>query len=330
MFKKALLGGMKVTREQLIFRGGARKISREGRLSDLVWVLNQKNASPNIRDGEDQSTALHFTSARGHARCADILIKAGAHVNCRTTEGMTPLHFATYGGHVECVRILLKAKADVHATTRFGCTALHQAVFFNRHKCAEIILENGGGINTQENWGLTPLAIASQKGNSEMVKMLLSKNASTGLRGKLDGKTPLHICIENNYIDCALALLDAGADPNIQDSTGQTTLHYACRNEKADSMVPILLEYGANPCLMDKNKETALEMLSNPKNRNVSSSTKDALENNLKFSEGKPRSLQTHCRVMVRRTIGPSNGKSIEELPLPSHLIRYLRFDGLL
>ena len=46
-------------------------------------------------------------------------ISLGAHVNCRTTEGMTPLHFATYGGHVECVRILLKAKADVHATTRF-------------------------------------------------------------------------------------------------------------------------------------------------------------------------------------------------------------------
>ena len=62
--------------------------------------------------------------------------------------------------------------------------------------------------------------------SSEMVKMLLSKKASTGLRGKLDGKTPLHICIENNHIDCALALLDAGADPNIQDSTGKTTLHY--------------------------------------------------------------------------------------------------------
>ena len=61
----------------------------------------------------------------------------------------------------------------------------------------------------------------------------------------------------------------------------------ACRNEKADSMVPILMEYGANPCLMDKNRETALEMLSNPKNRNVSSSTKDALEKNLRFSEGK-------------------------------------------
>ena len=45
---------------------------------------------------------------------------SGAHVNCRTTEGMTPLHFATYGGHVECVRLLLIANADVHATTRLA------------------------------------------------------------------------------------------------------------------------------------------------------------------------------------------------------------------
>lgn len=51
--------------------------AKEGRLSDLVWVLNQKNASPNIRDGESQSTALHMTCARGHAKCAEVLIKAG-------------------------------------------------------------------------------------------------------------------------------------------------------------------------------------------------------------------------------------------------------------
>ena len=53
--------------------------AKEGRLSDLVWVLNQKNASPNIRDGESQSTALHITCARGHAKCAEALIKAGTY-----------------------------------------------------------------------------------------------------------------------------------------------------------------------------------------------------------------------------------------------------------
>ena len=51
--------------------------AKEGRLSDLVWVLNQKNASPDMKDGESQSTALHMTCARGHTKCADLLIKAG-------------------------------------------------------------------------------------------------------------------------------------------------------------------------------------------------------------------------------------------------------------
>ena len=60
--------------------------AKEGRLSDLVWVLNQKNASPNMRDGESQSTALHITCARGHAKCAEALIKAG----------MYELHFCKF------------------------------------------------------------------------------------------------------------------------------------------------------------------------------------------------------------------------------------------
>ena len=51
--------------------------AKEGRLGDLVWVLGQANASPNMKDGESQTTALHITCARGHTRCADLLIKAG-------------------------------------------------------------------------------------------------------------------------------------------------------------------------------------------------------------------------------------------------------------
>lgn len=62
-----------------------------------------------------------------------IFIIIGAHVNCRTAEGMTPLHYATYGGHTECLRLLLAAKADVHATTRSVFTSLYSFLFLQNH-----------------------------------------------------------------------------------------------------------------------------------------------------------------------------------------------------
>lgn len=248
--------------------------AKEGRLSDLVWVLNQKNASPDMKDGESQSTALHMTCARGHTKCADLLIKAGAHVNCRTTEGMTPLHFATYGGHFGCVCILLAAKADVHAATRFGCTALHQAAFFNRLKCAEIIIKNGGGVNTQESWGLTPLSIAAQKGDREMLKLFLLNNALTDVQGKIDGKTPLHLTLEHNHKECVVILLDGGANPDIQDAEGRTALHYACSAHQVETIALILLEFGASPCIENKERERFAERLEKLQSKLISKEKK--------------------------------------------------------
>ena len=51
--------------------------AKEGRENDLLWVLNEKRISPDLREGESQTTPLHLTCARGHAKCAEILLKAG-------------------------------------------------------------------------------------------------------------------------------------------------------------------------------------------------------------------------------------------------------------
>ena len=61
---------------------------------------------------------------------------------------------------------------------------------------------------------------------SQMVKFLLSNEASSNIQGKIDGKTPLHISLKNNHEDCTRVLLDGGADPNIRDTKGRTALHY--------------------------------------------------------------------------------------------------------
>eukprot|EP00794_Sanderia_malayensis_P015336 gene15336-16913_t len=273
--RKVLVGLLMVMGQKYTFFFAA----KEGRASDLLWILSQKNASPNLREGESQTTALHMTCSRGHTKCTEILIKSGAHVNVRTAEGMTPLHFAAYNGHIGCMQILLKANANVHATTRFGCTALHQAAFFSRLQCAELIINCGGGIDTQENWGLTPLSVAAQKGDSKMLILLLAKNASTSIHEKLDGKTSLQISIENNHPDCAAALLDGGADPNARDLKGRTALHYALAGSDAERLVRLLLEYGADPSIKNTEHKSPLEILSlQSRDRRLTPEAKERLQ----------------------------------------------------
>lgn len=46
-------------------------------------------------------TALHEASARGHEAVVEELLKAGAHVNARSCDGVTPLQDAVYSGHYQ-------------------------------------------------------------------------------------------------------------------------------------------------------------------------------------------------------------------------------------
>ena len=59
---------------------------------------------------------------------AAILLKAGADVNAKDTNGVTPLmHAAGSCTNPETIAVLLKAGADIHAKDKLGHTALDHA-----------------------------------------------------------------------------------------------------------------------------------------------------------------------------------------------------------
>ena len=64
----------------------------------------------------DGSTALHYAAWNGKARCAELLLRAGASVRCRDKLGCTPLHRAAMEGHAECAFVLLNLGAVDAAT----------------------------------------------------------------------------------------------------------------------------------------------------------------------------------------------------------------------
>ncbi|CAN0364149.1 unnamed protein product, partial [Ectocarpus sp. 8 AP-2014] len=62
-------------------------------------------------------TPLHFAADNGCAASVTTLLKAGAHVNSRRSDGATPLYTAAWKGNVDAARLLLLAKADPLLTT---------------------------------------------------------------------------------------------------------------------------------------------------------------------------------------------------------------------
>jgi len=93
--------------------------------------------------GDDGSTPLTITIARGDEEWTGFLISKGANVNLPGKGGDTPLILAARVGFTEAVRWLLLKQARVDMTNRSGETALIAAVQQRQLPIVRLLLDAG-------------------------------------------------------------------------------------------------------------------------------------------------------------------------------------------
>lgn len=144
--------------------------------------------------------SLSVAVMNGNQAEVDRFLKENADVNEANGLGWTPLHFAISSYHRtiswEIVNTLINYRADLTAETGIGRTPLHTAAIRGNVKVAKMLLQakanvcavdlNGKrpfdiakGMKTAyllgKEDGLTPLMIASVKGNSKQVALILER-----------------------------------------------------------------------------------------------------------------------------------------------------------
>ena len=92
----------------------------------------------------------------------------------------SPIHKACHDNDLEALRKLvqqknIKQKINAVAPGRGSWSALHVASFMNRLEAAEILIAKGADLSlaTSDNGGLTALHLASSRGHSEMILLLV-------------------------------------------------------------------------------------------------------------------------------------------------------------
>jgi len=91
----------------------------------LRWLLDH-GARPNR--GEREWTPLHYAVFAGHLELADTLLRAGADVNARSTNGSTVIMMAAREGHAELAERLIAAGADPWLKNDYGDDAVSWAM----------------------------------------------------------------------------------------------------------------------------------------------------------------------------------------------------------
>eukprot|EP00752_Nemacystus_decipiens_P005269 g4779.t1 len=139
---------------------------------------------------------LHLAATRNHVQVVEVLLGAGADVDCRDKRGGTPLFYAAKEDNAESVIALLKAGASPDIKNSSGYAALHMAV---------------------------------QRPAAAVMKALIAAGASPGVGGER-GITPLHVACEWNARGTVEALLRAGAVPgHCWNDYLESPLLLACR-----------------------------------------------------------------------------------------------------
>jgi uncharacterized protein len=157
---------------------------------DLIGVLLERGANPNIRTKEAMPIRRAFLRATGTLAWVDFT-------------GQTPFLTASLSGDLAVMRLLLKHGADPKIPTFEGTTALMAAagvnwVFSQTYdegqkallEAVQLCFDLGMDVNAVNSMGLTAVHGAANRGSDEIIKFLVAKGARLDVKDK-EGRTPL-------------------------------------------------------------------------------------------------------------------------------------------
>ncbi|XP_052825426.1 serine/threonine-protein phosphatase 6 regulatory ankyrin repeat subunit B [Octopus bimaculoides] len=238
--------------------------ARSGHL-ELIKTLLEEDCSP-TQQSKTGDTPLHLAVRYCHPTLVSEILtnvsnkksrsEAVFLVNLPQKEGETPMHYATdlipdkirsEFDDTDVIKTLLEFGGDISCTTKLTReTPFHYAARSgNSNVLLEITKSKSPSdiraiVNKQSINGWSPLLVASEKGQLEIVKILLQNNARIDVFDE-HGKAALHLAAENGHEEVADLLLEYKAFVNAKSKIGVTPLHLAAQNGYCN-LVKLLIE----------------------------------------------------------------------------------------
>ncbi|XP_034978406.2 KN motif and ankyrin repeat domain-containing protein 4 [Zootoca vivipara] len=191
--------------------------SRKSSSPEIVAVYLQEveaihpqleNIIVNLADGNG-NTALHYSVSHSNFRIVKLLLETGVcdvdHQNKAgyTAVMITPLASAETDEEMDVVTKLLKEGNVNIRASQGGQTALILGVSHDREDMVKALLSCGADVNLQDDAGLSPLMVASQYGNIEIVKLLLTHPSCDAALIDKAGNSALSIALKSAHKEIA-------------------------------------------------------------------------------------------------------------------------------
>jgi len=157
----------------------------------IIELLIDSGADINKKDSKYGETAIMWAmrNKKFGKEVVELLIKNGANLYERSSDGGTVLMYAVLYEQIEIIKLLINIGVDLNEKDYYGSTALMKAVHNNRYiDIVELLIKKGADVNQKDNNGMTALMWAAKYNSVEIVELLLKNGAKVDETDN-DGKT---------------------------------------------------------------------------------------------------------------------------------------------
>ena len=153
---------------------------------------------------------------------------------------MTVLMKAVKSNDVALVQRLIGQGADVNELDANQDAPLIIASYKGHTEIVKLLLEAGADVSVVDpGMKATALHAAAYAGNAEAAGLLIEYGVDIDKQGPHNGYTALHDAVWQNNVETARVLIEAGAKLDIKSHTGETPLQFA-RSRKHKDIVTLI------------------------------------------------------------------------------------------
>lgn len=169
----------------------------------------------NIHDAFGR-TALHLAATNTDSACLNLLMRKGAWVDMKDSDGNLPIHFASLHSpeNLAVLAYSFPISSIFDTQNKQGFTPLHYSVYSANAKNIEVLLELGANTHTLSAWGSTPLSLTESSIESQQAFFLATDKLE--LKGYKFDNT-------GNYLITVEKYEESGYGSDVE-STGQISL----------------------------------------------------------------------------------------------------------